>query len=171
MLTDAALVWFILGARHFGMAAHRRPVMTKTATAKSPKEEAHVFGAGAAMNDYASRSMAMWSEMSAFQKQTLEAWADSAQVAGRGFEALNSRLMAFQKKAMDDGIACAKSLAGVKSVTEAMDIQTKYAKTTFDSYVAEMNTVAETMAGVTKEAMKPLNERVTAFAGVFQAQR
>jgi hypothetical protein len=52
-----------------------------------------------------------------------------------------------------------------------MDIQTKYAKTTFDSYVAEMNTVAETMAGVTKEAMKPLNERVTAFAGVFQAQR
>ncbi|MEJ0023124.1 MAG: phasin family protein [Alphaproteobacteria bacterium] len=58
-----------------------------------------------------------------------------------------------------------------KSVQEVVEKQTEYAKSAFDEYVSELNKMSELMAGFTKDAMKPFNERVSAVSSIMQNGR
>jgi len=55
-----------------------------------------------------------------------------------------------------------------KSVQEAIERQSDYARTAFDGYIAEMNKISDLMTGMTRDAMKPLNERFTAVSHIVQ---
>ena len=44
-----------------------------------------------------------------------------------------------------------------------MELQTAFAKSAFEGYVAEVNKMAETVSASMKEAMSPINERMTAM--------
>jgi phasin family protein len=114
------------------------------------------------------RGIAAMSEASAFGKQNVEAWIASAAAAQKGFEALSARTVAFQKDAMEKHVAAAKALMTSKSVQEFVEKQNDYAKTSFEAYVAELTTVSDLVAGVTKETMEPINERVTAVGQLIQ---
>ena len=115
------------------------------------------------------RSIAALSEVSAFGKQNVEAWLASAAAAQKGFEALSARTVAFQKDAMEKHVAAAKSLMTSKSVQEFVEKQNDYAKTSFEAYVAELSTVSELVAGVTKDTLQPINERVNAVGQLIQS--
>ena len=78
-------------------------------------------------------------------------------------------MLAYSKKSMEDHVATAKSLAGAKSVQEAIELQTTYAKSAFETYVAEVTKMSETVAGSMKEAAAPINERVTALVERVQS--
>jgi phasin family protein len=56
-------------------------------------------------------------------------------------------------------------------VQEVIELQTTFAKTAFESMVAEANEVAGAVSGSVKEAMSPINERVTALVERVQAVR
>ena len=121
-----------------------------------------------AMRENIDRGMAAMSEVSAFGKENLEAWMASAQCAQKGLEAISARTVAFTKAAVENHMAAAKSLMTSKSVQEFVEKQSEYARTSFDAYVAELNTISDLMAGVTKDAIKPLNERMTAMGSLMQ---
>jgi phasin family protein len=89
--------------------------------------------------------------------------------ATKGAETLGARAMAYSKKSMEDQVAAAKSLAGAKSVQEAIELQTTFAKTAFEAYVAEVTKMSETVAASMKETVAPLNERVTALVERVQS--
>jgi phasin family protein len=114
------------------------------------------------------RSMAAMSEFGAFGKENVEAFMASATAAQKGMEALSARAVAFSKQAMENHMAAARAMMGSKSVQELVERQSEYARASFDTYVAEMNAMSEVVAGVTKEAMKPLNERMTAMGSIMQ---
>lgn len=118
-----------------------------------------------------SRSMTAFAEMNSVSKQAFDAWMESATVASRGVEALNGHVLAYAKKSMEDGVAAAKSLSGAKSLKDVVDIQTSYAKSSFDAYVKEMTKLSEFAQSVSKDAMKPLSERASAVATMFQPAR
>ncbi|HRE45354.1 MAG TPA: TIGR01841 family phasin [Terricaulis sp.] len=121
-----------------------------------------------AVRENIDRSLAALSEASAFGKQNMEAWLASATAAQKGFEAISARTVAFQKSALENHVAAAKSLMTSKSVQEFVEKQNDYAKTSFEAYVAELTEVSELVAGVTKETFQPLNERVTAVGQLIQ---
>jgi phasin family protein len=114
------------------------------------------------------RSLAALSEASAFGKQNVEAWVASATAAQKGFEALSARTVAFQKEALEKHVAAAKSLMTSKSVQEFVEKQNDYAKSSFEAYVAELTTVSDLVAGVAKETLQPINERVNAVGQLIQ---
>jgi phasin family protein len=120
------------------------------------------------MKEHMERSMAAVSEMGAFGKENMEAWIASATAASKGFEALSSHYVAFSKKAMETNMAAAKSMMTAKSVQELMERQAEFAKSSFESYIGELNKMSDLMSGVTKDAMKPLNERFTAVGALMQ---
>ena len=66
-------------------------------------------------------------------------------------------------------MAAAKNLTGAKSVQEVVELQTAYAKSALEAYVAEMNKASETVAASVKECFLPLNERMSAFVERFQS--
>ena len=84
------------------------------------------------------RGVAALSEASAFGKQNVEAWLASATAAQKGFETLSARTVAFQKQALENHVAAAKSLMTSKSVQEFAEKQNEYAKGAFEAYVAEV---------------------------------
>jgi phasin family protein len=141
-----------------------------TQRAKQMVEEA-TASTNEAVKEGFSRSMTAFAEMNSVSKQAFDAWVESATVASRGVEAINGQVMAYAKKSMESGVAAAKSLSGAKSLKEIVDIQTAYAKSSFDSYVSEMTKLSDFAQTVTKDAIKPLNERATAVASLFQPAR
>jgi len=114
------------------------------------------------------RSVTALSEVGAFGKENVEALMASATAATKGMEVLSARAVAYSKSAMEDHVAAAKALMTSKSVQEALERQSDYARKAFDGYVAEMNKMSELMTGIAKDSMKPLNERFTAVSHIVQ---
>ena len=86
-----------------------------------------------------------------YGKDTIEACAKSANVAGKGVETLHNELYSFSKQAIEDQMAATKALMASKSVHEAFELQTDFAKSAFDAYVGEMTKLGEIFAATTKE--------------------
>ncbi len=141
---------------------------TAAQTAQSTVENFATAG-NKAFKESVEKSMGALAEMNAHSKKNLEAVVASVTAATKGAETLGAHAMAFSKKAMEDHVAVAKTLASAKSVQEVVELQTSFAKTAFETYIAEMNKMAETVAASMKESMSPINERVTALVERVQA--
>jgi phasin family protein len=124
-----------------------------------------------AFKDSIEKSLTALGEVNAHSKKNLEAVVASVTAATKGAEALGAQAMAYSKKALEEQVAAAKSLSGAKSVQEVVELQTAYAKSALEAYIAQMNTASETVAASVKEAFQPINERVTAFVERVQAGR
>lgn len=106
-----------------------------------------------------------------FGKDTAEACAKSASVAGKGVESFNNEIYAYSKQSIEDTIAATKAIMGAKSVHEAFEFQTDFAKTAFENYVGELSKVGELVSATTKESFAPLQGRVQAWLEVVQTAR
>jgi len=124
-----------------------------------------------AFKDAVEKSLGALNDANAYSKQNLEALIASVTAATKGAETLGAQAMAFSKKSVEDQVAAAKSLAGAKSIQEVVELQTAYAKSALEAYMAEVGKMSETVAASVKDSMKPINERVTAAVERLQAAR
>ena len=79
----------------------------------------------------------------------------------KGFQAIAAEVTDYSKKAFEDGTRAFEQLIGAKSVEQAVEIQSTYAKKAYDTYIAEMSKIGEMYAGLARDAYKPVE---TAFA-------
>ena len=122
-----------------------------------------------AFKDNVEKSLTALNELNAHSKKNLEAVVASVTAATKGAETLGAQTMAFSKQALEDQVAAAKSLAGAKSVQEAFELQTAWAKSAMEGYMAQFGKFSEVVTDSVKETMKPLNERVAAVVERAQA--
>ena len=147
--------------------------MTTAAKKDAAKEtfETISLASNEAVKEGFEKSMAAFNDVSAFQKDTIDAVIASATAATKSVEELNSSMVAYAKKSMEDGVAAAKSMASAKSVQELIEIHADYTKSSLDGYLAEMNKTTDLMSGLFKESFKPLNDRMAAAVELMQSQR
>jgi len=124
-----------------------------------------------AFKDGVEKTLAALNDANADSKKNLEAVVASVTAATKGAEALGAQAMAFSKANFESQVAAAKSLSGAKSVQEVVELQTAFAKTALETYMAEMGRMTETVSASVKDSMKPLNERMTAMVERLQAAR
>ena len=117
------------------------------------------------------KSMSAFGEFNAYSKKNLEAVVASVTAAARGAETLGAQAVAYSKKTIEDQAAAAKTLAAAKSVQEVVELQTGFAKSALEAYMAQVNQMTETFAASVKESLSPINERVTAFVERVQTAR
>ncbi len=117
------------------------------------------------------KSIATLTEMNAHSKKNLEALVASMTAAAKGAETMGARAMAFSKKSIEGQVAAGKALTGAKSIQEAVELQTGFAKTAFETYVAEVNEISEITSASVKSVMSPITERVTALVERVQSAR
>ena len=143
------------------------------AAAEAAKSTVEQFTAASnvAFKEGVEKSLAAMNELNTHSKQNLEAIVASATASAKGAEALGAQALAFSKAVFDTQVSAAKSLAGAKSVQEVVELQTSFAKTALETYMAEFAQMSDTVSASVKESMKPLNERVTATVEKFQAVR
>jgi len=143
------------------------------ATAQAAKTAVEQFTAAGnkAFKDSLEKSFTTVAELNAHSKKNFEALVASATAATKGAETLGAHAVAFSKKAVEDQVAAAKTLAAAKSVQEVIELQTGFAKTAFETYIAEVNKMAEAVAASVKETTSPINARVSALVETIQAAR
>ena len=159
----------------------KKTVETAANTVKASAEKAHATfqanaeqaqAAGAkAFRDVADKSAASISELNAQGKQNLEALVASAAAAQKGVETLSAQSVAFTKKSWEDGVAAAQSLSQARSVQELLELQTNWAKSASEAWLAEVTKATDVLTASVKDSFKPINERVTASVEKFQAAR
>ena len=74
----------------------------------------------------------------------------------KGFQAIAAEFTDFSKKAFDDSTRAFEQLIGAKSIEQAVEIQSQYAKKAYDTYMAEMSKLGEMYVGLAKDAYKPV---------------
>jgi phasin family protein len=122
-----------------------------------------------AFKDSVEKSMATLSQLNGHSKKNLEAMVASVTAATKGAETLGARAMAYSKKSVQDQVAAARGLVAAKSVQEAIELQTNFAKSAFEAYIAEVTKMSETVAASMKSTAAPINERMTALVERIQA--
>ena len=145
--------------------------MAKAADALKTTVEQFTTAGNQSFKDSVEKSLAALNVLNAHSKQNLEAVVASVTAATKGAEALGAQAIAYSKKSVEDHVAAAKSLTSAKSVQEVVELQTAWAKSALEGYLAEVNKASETVAASVKETLTPLNARVTATVEKFQAAR
>ncbi len=117
------------------------------------------------------KSLAAVSDINVQAKLNVEAVVASVTAATKGAESLGSQAMAFAKKSHEDNTAAFRSLSTAKSLQEAVELQTTFAKTAMEAYLAEMTRWSETVSSSMRESLRPINERATAVVQQYQVAR
>ena len=85
----------------------------------------------------------------------LESWEGFVVAAGRGAVALNCKAIDIARRNINDGFRLAESLAGAKSVAEAMELQTAY----WRKQVGELASQAGEMRTLSADVAAPVRTR------------
>jgi phasin family protein len=103
-------------------------------------------------------------EMTELTKGNVEALVASTKVAAKGVETLGQEVAEFNRKSFEDVSAALKSFAEVKSPTDFLRLQTEFARSQFDTVVAETSKLSETMIKLAGEVAQPINSRYSVAA-------
>jgi phasin family protein len=87
-----------------------------------------------------------------------EAASRSFTEANKGFQALAAEMMEYSKAAFDDAIHTWEQLIGVRSLEQAMQIQSDYAKRVYENHMAELKKLGEMTVGMVRDASKPVED-------------
>jgi hypothetical protein len=74
----------------------------------------------------------------------------------KGFQAIAAEITDYSKKAFEDGTRAFEQLIGAKTIEQAIEIQSQYAKKAYDNYIAEVSKLGEMYVGLAKDAYKPV---------------
>jgi hypothetical protein len=93
-------------------------------------------------------------------KDNVEATMKSVGALSKGAQAIAVEVADYSKKSFEDGTAALEKLFGVKSFEKAIEVQTEFAKTSYEGLVAKATKIGELYADLAKESYKP-------FEGMF----
>lgn len=88
-------------------------------------------------------------------KENMDAALKSFSALSKSGQAIAVEIADYSKKTFEDGTAALEKLFGVKSFDKAIEVQTEYAKTAYESFVAEATKLGDLYADLAKESYKP----------------
>ena len=88
-------------------------------------------------------------------KEQYDAVIASAGTVTKGVQAIATAYADYSKKSYEESKSFVEKLAGVKSIEKAIEIQTEYAKTAYELFMAEMAKIGELYKTFAKEAFTP----------------
>ena len=89
-------------------------------------------------------------------KETMDNAMKSFGALSKTGQAIATQMADYSKKAFEDGTAAAEKLLAAKSIDKALEVQTDYAKTAYENFVAETTKISGLYADFAKEAFKPI---------------
>jgi hypothetical protein len=72
-----------------------------------------------------------------------------------GFQAIATAYGDYTKKSFEDTRSFVEQLSGVKSIDKAIEIQTEFAKSTFDTFMSESQKIGALYRDLATESCKP----------------
>jgi hypothetical protein len=94
-------------------------------------------------------------DMQKMSKESMDATMKSFGTLSKATQAIATEFADYSKKSFEDGTKVVEKLLGAKSLDKAIEIQTEYAKTAYEGFVAEATKISELYADLAKETYKP----------------
>jgi hypothetical protein len=76
----------------------------------------------------------------------------------KGWQTIAAEMTDYTKRSFEEGTATLEKLLSAKSFEQAVEIQTGYAKRTYDEYMHQMSKIGGLYAELAKEAYKPVEK-------------
>jgi phasin family protein len=99
-----------------------------------------------------------------YGKEHLETVVASATSVQNGLQAIASAYGDYTKKSFEDTQSFVEKLSGVKSLDKAIEMQTEFAKSAYETFLADSQKIAGLYTDLAKQTFKPLEGIVAKFA-------
>ena len=106
-------------------------------------------------------------ELMSFQQGNFEALIKSGQIWAAGIQDLGRHWAATAQAQIDETVGAVKALTSVKSLREAVELQTSLARNSVEKAVAESGKLTETSLKLAEQTMAPIAARLTVAAERF----
>ena len=103
-------------------------------------------------------------DIQSYGKEHLETVVASATTVQNGLQAIAAAYGDYTKKSFEDTKSFVEKLSGVKSMDKAIGMQTEYAKSAYETFVAESQKIAGLYTDLAKQSFKPIEGMVAKFS-------
>jgi phasin family protein len=107
------------------------------------------------------KAMKSSEEMMAFGQGNLEALIAASKIFASGMQEISKGMAASSKASIEESVSFTKTLIGVKSVKEAVDLQSGFARAAIEKAVSQTNRVTDASVKLAEQAIAPLTARLT----------
>ena len=108
-------------------------------------------------------------EFITFSQANVEAFVKSSQIFTTGLQEMAKQFATNAQASVDETMSTFRAFSSVKSIKEAMDLQTSLARSTMEKAVAQTGHVAGASFKLAEQAIAPIAGRVTDAAGSLKA--
>ena len=105
-----------------------------------------------------------------FHQGNLEALMKASQIFTAGLQDITKHMAANAQANMEESVSTLRALSTVKSVKEAMELQTNFAKSSLEKAMSEGSKLTETGLKLAEQAYAPLTARVNAAVESFTSR-
>ena len=102
-------------------------------------------------------------DIQSYGKEHLETVVASATTVQNGLQAIATAYGDYTKKSFEDTKSFVEKLAGVKSLDKAIEVQTEFAKSAYETFIADSQKIAGLYTDLAKQTFKPLEGMVAKF--------
>jgi phasin family protein len=99
-----------------------------------------------------------------YGKEHLETVVASATTLQNGIQTIATAYGDYTKKSFEDTKSYVEKLSGVKSLDKAIEVQTEFAKSAYEAFVAESQKIAGLYTDLAKQTFKPFEGMVAKFS-------
>lgn len=121
----------------------------------------------ASVRDGMQKVMTTAHEMFAFSQGNFEAMAKSSQIFATGMQDIAQTMAAAAKASMDDAVSTFKAMSSVKSVKEAVDLQSSLVRTALERAVSQTSQITDSTMKLSEQAVAPISARMSLAAETF----
>ena len=94
-------------------------------------------------------------ELQQFGKDNMDATMKSFGSLSKSWQAISVELADYSKRVFEQSTAATEKLLGAKSIEKAVEVQSDYAKSAYEGFVAEATKLGELYSDLAREAYKP----------------
>ena len=105
------------------------------------------------------KAMKTAEELLAFNQGTFEALVQSGKIWSTGVQDITQQVVASAQASLDETLATYRALAAVKSLKEAVELQTSLARSAMEKAVSETGRITDASMKLAEQVIAPLTER------------
>jgi phasin family protein len=121
----------------------------------------------AKMKEGVEKAMKTAEELVAFNQGNLEAMMKCGQIWTSGMQDLSKHFAAAAQASLDDGMTALKAVTSAKSLKDAFEAQSTYARAALEKSLAESGKLTDASFKLTEQALAPITARVSVAVEKF----
>ncbi len=107
--------------------------------------------------------VATFESVQLFGKEQMAAFTTATDAIAKGWQGIATETTDYSKKSFEKTRQLTEKLIGVKKLEDAIALQSEFAKTSYEEFIAESTKIGELYTALAKEVFKPMETAAKVF--------